>query len=200
MRLLLLTDGLVEALLPVLTDEIEVWETHNGDWDEERITNLRYLASKLRDPAPPEYRDDDAGVTYHPFVGPNGELGFRAVRDGGGEQRIVFNPSGGSDDGVPNVFVYMGSTGDASIDTPVHHYVMRDVGPDEGVDGPGDSDEGPDPPAAADVSEVLSFMNPACTPHSVAPPRPPGYTLGRIRAGLDRVEGQVDHGSADGEN
>jgi hypothetical protein len=67
--------------------------------------------------------DEDAGVVYVPFTGSNGQRGFRCVNKDGRECYIYLNPSGGSDDGEPTVFLYMGDTGEPENDTPQHYYV-----------------------------------------------------------------------------
>ncbi len=70
-------------------------------------------------------RDDDAGTTYVPWT--NGRaVGFKAEHDDGEVEYIYLNPSGGSDDGVPNVFVYIGPVGDPAEDQPEHHYTLND--------------------------------------------------------------------------
>jgi hypothetical protein len=73
-----------------------------------------------------DIRDDDSGMTYTPHTGPNGEVGFKCTRDDGGVTYITLNPSGGSDDGVPTVFLYIGDTGDVLHDTPAHFYDMSE--------------------------------------------------------------------------
>ena len=101
------------------------------------------------------FRDDDSAVTYRPYTGPNGETGFRCTHDDGREVFITLNPSGGSDDGVPNVFVYIGPSGDVRRDAPAHHYVLDDLL----------STEAKVRQAFEDALQV------DCTPHTVAPPR-----------------------------
>jgi hypothetical protein len=68
--------------------------------------------------------DDDAGVYYEPFV-KDGRVGYRVASiDGARETFIYFNPSGGSDDGVPTVFVYQGEDNDPAVDQPEDHHVV----------------------------------------------------------------------------
>lgn len=69
-------------------------------------------------------RDEDARVTYESWT--NGyAMGFKCSRVGQPDEYIYLNPSDGSDDGVPNVFVYIGPYGDpAEDDVPAHHYVI----------------------------------------------------------------------------
>lgn len=67
--------------------------------------------------------DEDSQVVYHPILG-----GWRAERfNDQGEvverEYIYLNPSGGSDDGVPTVFVYQGD-GDPRTDVPLRHVVV----------------------------------------------------------------------------
>jgi hypothetical protein len=65
--------------------------------------------------------------TYVPWS-EDGRIGYRVERPGyhrNNEQMFIYlNPSDESDDGVPNVFVYMGTTGDPTQDAPLHHYVI----------------------------------------------------------------------------
>lgn len=66
--------------------------------------------------------DADAHVTYTPHTDPaSGALGFK-VEGPRGTEYIMLNPSRGSDDGVPTVFVYQGPTGDPAEDEPQHFY------------------------------------------------------------------------------
>lgn len=54
--------------------------------------------------------DDDSDTTYTPFIdNENGTCGYTAER-AGRTTHIYFCPSGGSDDGVPCVFVYIGAS------------------------------------------------------------------------------------------
>lgn len=66
--------------------------------------------------------DTPEGVTYVPFVdGPR--VGYEIRRDGRAPTYLYFNPSSESDDGQPNVFVYMGEDNDPSADdVPLHFY------------------------------------------------------------------------------
>jgi hypothetical protein len=67
--------------------------------------------------------DDDGNVIYIPFLHA-GRVGYRVVSRTADrpETFIYFNPSGGSDDGVPSVFVYEGTHGDPNFDGASHHY------------------------------------------------------------------------------
>lgn len=52
------------------------------------------------------------GVTYHPWVGANGEIGYRAVHDESGEaEHTYLVASRGDSAGQPNVFLYQGEPG-----------------------------------------------------------------------------------------
>jgi hypothetical protein len=74
--------------------------------------------------------DTDAGVYYEPFVY-DGRVGYRvASTDGMRQTYVYFNPSTGSDDGVPTVFIYQGEDNDPAIDEPDCHIVI------DGVTGP----------------------------------------------------------------
>jgi hypothetical protein len=68
-----------------------------------------------------EVFDVDSGVTYYPILG-----GWRAEKDSGSTEYIYLNPSGGSDDGVPTVFLYQGANGDPAQDEAVVHVVVFD--------------------------------------------------------------------------
>jgi hypothetical protein len=72
--------------------------------------------------------DEDSGATYRPWTD-GWAVGFKAEHPDGRVAFIYLNPSGGSDDGVPNVFLYCGPTGDSAQDPPYHHYDLFD--PDE---------------------------------------------------------------------
>lgn len=68
--------------------------------------------------------DPDSGVTYTPWT--NGAaVGYRMTSPDGRTEYFYLNPSGGSDDSVPTVFVYQGTEGDPAQDAALHHY---DVG------------------------------------------------------------------------
>ncbi len=61
--------------------------------------------------------DPDSDVTYFPVLG-----GWGAEKDGDIEY-LYLNPSGGSDDGVPTLFLYQGEHGDPHQDVAVVHVV-----------------------------------------------------------------------------
>jgi uncharacterized protein YcnI len=77
---------------------------------------------------PVQIDDSDSGVTYRPILG-----GWEATADTGEVRHIYLNPSGGSDDGVACVFLYVGPAGDLDQDAPVVHFDLFDddyrVGP-----------------------------------------------------------------------
>ena len=66
-------------------------------------------------------RDDDAGVTFTPFIASDGRVGYHCRADNGREAYVYLNPSTGSDDveHVPNVFVYVGGNNDPAMDEPI---------------------------------------------------------------------------------
>lgn len=70
-------------------------------------------------------RDDDGGVTYTPWSD-GWAIGFKVEFDDGRVDFIYLNPSGGSDDNVPTVFLYRGTEGDVTKDGAEHHYVIGD--------------------------------------------------------------------------
>jgi hypothetical protein len=68
-------------------------------------------------------------VYYEPFLADDGRVGYvvRTNREGDEEQRELFiylNPSDHTDDGEPNVFVYIGGDNDPGLDAAQHHYVL----------------------------------------------------------------------------
>lgn len=54
-------------------------------------------------------------------------VGYRVVfKDGSRQDQYIYlNPSSETDDGIPNVFVYIGPHGDPAMDSPAHHYDLR---------------------------------------------------------------------------
>jgi hypothetical protein len=68
--------------------------------------------------------DADSETTYTPWTD-GWAVGFKCERNGKVEY-IYLNPSGGSDDGVPTVFAYVGTEGDSSQDQAAHHYDLFD--------------------------------------------------------------------------
>jgi hypothetical protein len=66
--------------------------------------------------------DFDSGVVYTPLVMPDGRVGYEVESDAGERTFIYFNPSDGSDNGAPNVFVYMGARNDPVLDAPLNFY------------------------------------------------------------------------------
>lgn len=73
--------------------------------------------------------DPRGGVVYVPFVSDDGRVGYRVtdtLSDAGAECFIYLNPSDSSDDGVPNVFLYVGGENDPAYDAAELHYDLRD--------------------------------------------------------------------------
>jgi hypothetical protein len=69
--------------------------------------------------------DMDAGVSYQFWT--NGTaVGYEIHFPDNRIEFIYFNPSDGSDDGVPTVFVYQGTEADPNADTPLCHFVVAD--------------------------------------------------------------------------
>ena len=84
--------------------------------------------------APQTAYDADAGVYYEPFI-EDGRVGYRVAsnRPGMGLETFVYlNPSDGSDDGVPTVFVYQGIENDPALDGSECYIVPDGVGYQEG--------------------------------------------------------------------
>jgi hypothetical protein len=77
--------------------------------------------SQLTFPAHRTVLDD--GTVYTPFL-TEGMPGLKCRRPGSPTQYIYLNPSDHTDADVPNVFVYQGTEGHPSTDTPIHHYVI----------------------------------------------------------------------------
>jgi hypothetical protein len=71
--------------------------------------------------------DPDSGTTYEPWTD-GWAVGYRVTFADGRVEYFYLNPSGGSDDNVPNVFVYRGEAGDPGSDTPQHHYDLTREG------------------------------------------------------------------------
>lgn len=68
-----------------------------------------------------DFRIETPQGTYTPFTDGHA-VGFAFDQDDEPTQFIYLNPSSDSDDGQPNVFVYMGDKGDPSLDGSVHFY------------------------------------------------------------------------------
>jgi hypothetical protein len=69
--------------------------------------------------------DPDSGTQYTPFISDDGRVGYEITNiETGKFEFLYFNPSNGSDDGVPNVFVYQGVNNDPGNDGPLHHYLV----------------------------------------------------------------------------
>lgn len=70
--------------------------------------------------------DETSNVMYVPYLH-KGRVGFRCIRMDADKDDtfIYFNPSDSTDDGVPNIFVYEGVTGDPCYDGASHHYVIE---------------------------------------------------------------------------
>lgn len=66
------------------------------------------------------FTDDISGVTYTPFIDhEDGRVGYTVTRHADNAVTLIyFNPSGDSDDGQANVFIYMGWDGDPCYDSP----------------------------------------------------------------------------------
>lgn len=66
-------------------------------------------------------RDDDGRTTYTPFIGSEGQVGYRCEHDNGDVAYIYLNASGGSDDGVATVLLYQDLDADEFANA-VHFY------------------------------------------------------------------------------
>lgn len=68
--------------------------------------------------------DLDGAMSYTSWEGPHGEVGYACTPDGPGPTTYVYlNPSTGSDDGVPTVFLYEGPLGDPGQDAALLHVI-----------------------------------------------------------------------------
>jgi len=62
-------------------------------------------------------------VIYIPYATRDGQVGLVARSHSGDRAEFIYlNPSTETEDGVPNVFVFQGVSGDPANDQPVHHY------------------------------------------------------------------------------
>lgn len=68
--------------------------------------------------------DEGTGTTYESWTD-GYAIGFKVER-GGKIEYIYLNPSRDDDADQPNVFVYQGEHGTPALDTPVHHYLVRE--------------------------------------------------------------------------
>lgn len=105
-------------------------ECPDEDCDGTIVANYHLSDDVDEEPDPYAIVDADSGTTYKPFIDTvNGIVGYIAERqgwDGPKKVHIYMCPSGGSDDGVPCVFVYIGEKGDPSHDPAFHHYNLDD--------------------------------------------------------------------------
>ena len=68
----------------------------------------------------------DHGITYEPFTGKNGQVGFKVIKDNGAHTYIYLNPSDHDSDDKPNVFLYIGSSGEPGYDSPECYFTFKD--------------------------------------------------------------------------
>ncbi len=72
------------------------------------------------------FTDEDSGVSYTPYIDHQfGAVGYMAEHPDGRVEYIYLNASGGSEDGVATVFVYIDNDLSAFVNA-VHHYDMFD--------------------------------------------------------------------------
>lgn len=67
----------------------------------------------------------DHGITYIPYTGANGQIGFKVLRDDGAHTYIYLNPSDHDSENEPNVFLYIGMTGEPEHDSPETYFTFR---------------------------------------------------------------------------
>ena len=66
--------------------------------------------------------DAAANITYEPWTDGHA-IGFKLTHHNEGTTSYIYlNPSGDSDGGTPDVFVYQGVTGDPAQDAALHYY------------------------------------------------------------------------------
>lgn len=89
------------------------------------------------DTTPTMRRDEGCGVDYVPWIGPDGQVGYRCEHDDGRVEFIYLNPSESidspPDERTPCVFLYVGPSGVPWADAAHHHYTIFD---EEGIDAP----------------------------------------------------------------
>ena len=67
----------------------------------------------------------DHGVTYEPYTGPNGQIGFKVIKDTGAHTFIYLNPSDHDSENEPNVFLYIGPRGEPEHDSPGVYFTFK---------------------------------------------------------------------------
>lgn len=67
----------------------------------------------------------DHGVTYEPYTGANGQIGFKVNREDGRHTFIYLNPSDHDSENEPNVFLYIGSSGEPEHDSPEVFFTFK---------------------------------------------------------------------------
>jgi hypothetical protein len=72
-----------------------------------------------------EVFDADAQVRYVPVVSAYGNPGYECTLPDGSVTYVYLNASGGSDDGVPTVFLYQGMEADPGADHAEHFAVVE---------------------------------------------------------------------------
>ena len=99
-------------------------DNYNPQKDRSMTTNPNTSTTIDGDP----FRDDDSGVTYVPYIDMQfGTVGYMAEHPDGRVEYIYLNASGGSDDGIATVFVYV-DTDLSSFANAEAHFVMFDDG------------------------------------------------------------------------
>jgi hypothetical protein len=67
----------------------------------------------------------DHGVIYEPYTGANGQIGFKVIKDNGAHTYIYLNPSDHDSEDEPNVFLYIGSSGEPGYDSPECYFTFK---------------------------------------------------------------------------
>ena len=67
----------------------------------------------------------DHGITYEPYIGANGQIGFKVLRDDGAHTYIYLNPSDHDSGNEPNVFLYIGMFGEPENDSPECYFTFK---------------------------------------------------------------------------
>lgn len=58
------------------------------------------------------------GFSYTPYVAEDGRVGYIVADDQGRHKLVYLTPSNGEDEGMPNVFVYVGEEDNPALDVP----------------------------------------------------------------------------------
>ena len=124
--LLMLMSALCGKMSKVMKDAVKGYQSSTDGWHKANDMNgfllAFYGAMGAKNSGGDQAgftRDPDSGVTYTAMLG-----GWVANFPDGRQETIYLNPSQGSDDGVPTVFVYIDSGNVPTMEGAVAHFVM----------------------------------------------------------------------------